>query len=50
MAGRVGCARDEGSREKPAYLAIRFDELEVRGTTVSLDSARVVEANPVVTT
>lgn len=48
LRGRVTGVRDEGSREKPAYLAIRFDELEVRGTTVSLDSARVVEANPVV--
>ena len=45
LHGEVTGLRDEGSREKPAYLALRFDELEVRGSTISIDSSEVVEAN-----
>lgn len=48
LRGEVTGVRDEGSEEKPAFLALRFDELEVRGSTVTLDSARLVEANPAV--
>lgn len=48
LHGEVTGVRDEGSQEKPAFLAIQFDELELRGSTVSLDSARLVEANPAV--
>lgn len=48
LHGEVTGVRDEGDRERPAYLAIRFDRLETRGSTVSLDSARLIEANPAV--
>lgn len=48
LQGEVTGVRDEGSREKPAYLAVQFDQLEVRGSTVSIDSSEVVEVNPAI--
>lgn len=48
LHGSVTGVRDEGTEEKPAYLAVQFDELEVRGSTVGIDSSEVVEVNPAI--